>query len=153
MTLEHMTIDPVVPDAQLKLSTPGLPDIRISLRLAGLIQNQLAAAISAIILPTAAFRWEEPTQAFKASAVLLCEDQRYVTCFSDAPINHPLLTVAVSPQSRIAGWVAQQQESGQTIPEGQYMACSAPSFVVIGFPDFEDAQASVAARLRAQGIS
>jgi hypothetical protein len=141
------------PDAKISLRIPDLSmEGCVSLRAARLMENELAGAVSALLLPTPAFRWEEPSQSFKSSAVLLCEDPRYLAKFLDTALPAPL-NVPVSGNSRACGFVIQQQQSGGPIPEGQYISAAAPDFSQLGFADFEDAQASVAARLRAQGIS
>ncbi len=141
------------PDAKVSFRIPDLAmEGCVSLRTARLMENELAGAVAGLLLPTPAFRWEEPTQSFKSSAVLLCEDPRYLGRFQDTALPAPL-NIPVSPNSRACGFVIQQQSSGGLIPEGQYISAAAPDYAQLGFADFEDAQASVAARLRAQGIT
>ncbi len=174
------------PDAKISLRIPDLSiEGCVTLREARMMEDGLAAAISACILPNQAFRWEAPTLSYKESARLLCEDQQYIPRLRSTP--HPRLSnIVLSPSpgwvkdaadlkyqrlnhllyetvegdaaftGTIAGFVLQQNENlGGTddIPQGYYIAAASPDWDQKGFPDFEDAQASVAARLRAQGIS
>lgn len=154
---EGLTVG-TTPDAKVSLSIVGdfgLPAAEgcFSLNTAKLLAQNLEAAVSSLILPTQAFRWEEPAMNFKESAVLRCEDPRYVGGLPDAPNLPTGLAGLQSPTSRIVGYVLQQRVSGGAIPEGQYIAAATPAWAPVGYNDFEDAQAAVCAAIKRLGIS
>lgn len=141
------------PDARISLRIPDLSmEGCVTLREARLIEGGLAAAISLCILPNQAFRWEEPTGSFKNSAVLRCEDPLHVSKFNGRYLPQRV-TLPESDQSKIAGWVMQAPEPGFEANPGQYICAAYPDWAPVVYDDFEDGQAAVAAKLRANGMS
>lgn len=140
-------------DAKISLRIPDLSmEGCVTLREARMMEDGLAAAISACILPNQAFRWEEPTGSFKANAVLRCEDPRFLAQFNGRYLPQRV-ALPENDQSKIAGFVMQAPEPGFEANPGQYIAVSYPDWAPIIYNDFEDAQAAVAAKLRAEGMS
>jgi hypothetical protein len=134
----------------MTINLPGLAPM--SIREALLFRQSLSEKISAALLPTQSFRWEEPTQNYKASAVLFCEDPLYMRVFQPMALPDEL-NVPQSVQSVAVGYVIQQRQSGLLIPEGQYIAVAAPDYQPFGYADFEDAQAAVCGKIRAMGVA
>ena len=100
------------PDARISLRIPDLSmEGCVTLRAARVMEGGLAAAISLCILPNQAFRWEEPTGSFKSSAVLRCEDPRFVASFNGRYLPQRV-ALPETDQSKIAGWVLQAPEPG-----------------------------------------
>ena len=140
-------------EARVSLRIPDLSiEGCVTLREARVIQDGLAAAISLCILPNQAFRWEEPTGSFKSSAVLRCEDPRFVAQFNGRYLPQRV-ALPETDQSKISGWVLQAPEPGFEANPGQYICAAYPDWAPVIYDDFEDGQAAVAAKLRANGMS
>jgi hypothetical protein len=153
MVLDELKVLATADRKLISIRAPGLPSAELSLRTARGVEAELQASIAFCLLPTMGFRWEEPTPAFKDSAVLFCEDQRYMGRFTNSEPIPPVLRLPESAQSKLCGFVMQQKISGQSIREGWYIGAAAPGFVPIGYQDFEEAQAGVAGQIRALGIA